>query len=92
MKNLIFLGVATLIMASPVAVENFCKGHRRDNRHYERDAIVYKVEDDTITCIDREGNFWDFVGDNYKEGNFVKLLMDDMNTDNIHDDEIIQVK
>ena len=93
MKNIIFLSTAAMIMSSPVVMSNCFR--KKDTRHYDIQVVVKKIDGNTVTCIDRDGNMWDFTsrsGDGYEVGVLLDLAMDNMNTKyNVYDDEIIRV-
>ena len=62
---------------------------------YPLNTIVQEVnkETDTVTCIDYNGNLWEFYGvKDWQEGDFATMIMDTCGTTNIFDDEIIKVE
>ena len=59
--------------------------------YYSLDTQVSSIDNDTdlVTCEDGNGNLWEFYGINgRKVGDKVALLMDNMGTTKIEDDEI----
>ena len=52
--------------------------------------ITINRETDTVECVDGAGNVWEFFGcEDWQEGDFASLLMNDKRTSSIYDDEII---
>ena len=50
-------------------------------------------EADTVECVDGAGNVWEFFGcEDWQEGDFAALLMNDKGTSSIYDDEIITAR
>lgn len=50
-------------------------------------------EADVVKCIDGAGNVWEFFGcEDWQEGDFAALLMNDKGTPSIYDDEIITAR
>lgn len=70
----------------PVALENNCE-------HREIAAVVDEVNPSTgyITLVDAHGEAWVCEADHFEVGQPVIIVFDDMGTDNIYDDEIIQI-
>ena len=59
---------------------------------YKKDVTVYLMEDELVTVIDTNGEEWLFLvtdEDCLIEGEHIKLIMNDMGTENPYDDEII---
>ena len=62
---------------------------------YLLNTIVQEVnkETDTVTCIDYNGNLWEFYGvEDWQKGDFATMMMNTCGTINIFDDEIIKVE
>ena len=62
---------------------------------YLLNTIVQEInkETDTVTCIDYNGNLWEFYGvEDWQEGDFATMIMNTCGTTNIFDDEIIKVE
>lgn len=58
-------------------------------------AEVVKVDllEDYVVCEDINGEAWEFYGvDDFQQGEFVLLLMNDNATETIYDDEILDVR
>ena len=49
--------------------------------------------EDTVVCEDINGEAWEFYGaDDFQQGEFVLLLMNDEATETIYDDEVLDVR
>jgi hypothetical protein len=59
---------------------------------YTRDAVVTDVDCIEVTVEDSQGHRWSFIGDEYKVGQEITLVMNDNHTSIITDDRIIDVK
>ena len=63
--------------------------------YYALTAVVVEVNrvDDIVVVVDGAGNAWEFTEcDDWQVGDFASLLMNNNNTTNIYDDEIVSVK
>ena len=62
--------------------------------HREIAGIVEEVNLATgcITLVDAHGEAWVFEGDGYEVGQLVIVVFDDMGTDDIYDDEIVEIR
>lgn len=59
---------------------------------YPLTTVVVSVdaENDVVTCIDYNGNLWEFYGcEDWEQGDIASLLMKNCGTAEIFDDEII---
>ena len=63
-----------------------------NNNNYTREGIVIATYASTeeVIVVDTTGNEWCFYGVGYKEGDTVIMTMDNNNTDNIINDDIIK--
>ena len=62
---------------------------------YTREVVVDSIENNIVTFIDTTGNMWEWEAredENYKEGQEVKLIMNNMDTTDITDDTIVKIK
>lgn len=62
---------------------------------YTRDVVIDSIENNIVTFIDTTGNMWEWEareGETYKEGQEVKLIMNNMDTTDITDDTIVKIK
>lgn len=62
------------------------------NNNYTREGVVITTHASTeeVIIIDTTGNEWCFYGVGYEEGDTVTMTMDNNNTDNIINDDIIK--
>ena len=62
------------------------------NNNYTREGVVVATHasNEEIVIVDTTGNEWCFYGVGYEEGDIVTMTMDDNNTDNIINDDIIK--
>ena len=62
------------------------------NNNYTREGVVIATyaSNEEVIVIDTTGNEWCFYGVGYEEGDTVTMTMDNNNTDNIIDDDIIK--
>lgn len=62
------------------------------NNNYIRKGVVVATHASTkeVVIVDTTGNEWCFYGAGYEEGDAVTMTMDNNNTDNIINDDIIK--
>lgn len=59
--------------------------------HYTTMAVVtYINSNGYVTAVDKNGEVWAFYGDNFSNGDEVKLKMFTNGTDSIYDDEVVK--
>lgn len=58
---------------------------------YLRPAVVREAHDNTVIAETHDGNLWEFYADSCEVGKKIVLVMDDCGTENIYDDEIMEV-
>ena len=63
-----------------------------NDNNYTREGIVIATHASTeeVIIVDTTGNEWGLYGVGYKEGDTVTMTMDNNNTDNIINDDIIK--
>ena len=63
-----------------------------NNSNYTREGVVIATHASTeeVIIVDTTGNEWRFYGVGYEEGDTVTMTMDNNNTDNIINDDIIK--
>ena len=63
-----------------------------NNNNYTREGVVIAIDtsNEEVIVVDTTGNEWGFYGVGYEEGDTVTMTMDDNNTDNIINDDIIK--
>ena len=62
------------------------------NNNYIREGVVVATHtsNEEVIVVDTTGNEWCFYGVGYEEGDTVTMTMDNNNTDNIINDDIIK--
>ena len=62
------------------------------NNNYTREGVVVAIDtsNEEVIILDTTGNEWCFYGVGYEEGDTVTMTMDNNNTDNIINDDIIK--
>ena len=62
------------------------------NNNYTREGVVITTHasNEEVIVVDTTGNEWCFYGVGYEEGDTVTMTMDNNNTDNIINDDIIK--
>lgn len=62
------------------------------NNNYTREGVVIETNtsDEEVIILDTTGNEWCFYGVGYEEGAIVTMTMDNNNTNNIINDDIIK--
>ena len=62
------------------------------NNNYTREGavVVTHASNEEVIVVDTTGNEWCFYGVGYEEGDTVIMTMDNNNTDNIINDDIIK--
>ena len=62
------------------------------NNNYTREGVVVATHasNEEVIIVDTTGNEWCFYGIGYEEGDTVTMTMDNNNTDNIINDDIIK--
>ena len=63
-----------------------------NNNNYTREGVVVAIDtsNEEVIILDIIGNEWCFYGVGYEEGDIVTMTMDNNNTDNIINDDIIK--
>ena len=62
------------------------------NNNYTREGVIVATHasNEEVIVVDTTGNEWCFYGVDYVEGDTVTMTMDNNNTDNIINDDIIK--
>ena len=65
---------------------------RLANNNYTREGVVVATyaSNEEVIVVDTTGNEWCFYGVGYEEGDTVTMTMDNNNTDNFINDDIIK--
>ena len=63
-----------------------------NNNNYTREGVVIETNtsNEEVIILDTTGNEWCLYGVGYEEGDIVTMTMDNNNTDNIINDDIIK--
>ena len=63
-----------------------------NNNNYTREGVVIETNasNEEVVILDTTGNEWCFYGVGYEEGAIVTMTMDNNNTNNIINDDIIK--
>ena len=63
-----------------------------NNNNYTREGVVIAIDtsNEEVIIVDTKGNEWCFYGVGYEEGDTVTMTMNDNNTNNIINDDIIK--
>ena len=78
--------IAAALAAITIAGANYYKTEDL----YGLTAVVTDITDDTVTCVDLNGNEWQFTGaEDWFEGDIAALVMFDNGTPEIKDDEVV---
>ena len=62
------------------------------NEYYEAPAVVEEVTENCVVLVDNNSEAWVFEGDGYEVGQLVIVVFNNMGTDNIYDDEIVEIR
>ena len=83
---IVMLIVVIVVIFCGVTIAKF------NNNNYTREGVVIAIDtsNEEVIIVDTTGNEWCFYGVGYEEGDTVTMTMDDNNTDNIINDDIIK--
>lgn len=94
MKNFIIYALIVILLALSLFVPIYLGANYstvfQHNEHREIAAFVDEVNDCT-TLVDANGEAWLWDGTEFEEGQPVTIVFNTMGTDEIYDDEIIQI-
>ena len=90
MKKIMYNTMVTVILI--VTIFGGATIARLINNNYTREGIVVATHasNEEVIIVDTTGNEWCFYGVGYEEGDTVIMTMDNNNTDNIINDDIIK--
>lgn len=97
MKNFTIYALIVILLAltlfAPIYIAANCNTVFKHNEHREIAAVVDEVNPSTgyITLVDAHGEAWVCEADHFEVGQPVIIVFDDMGTDDIYDDEIIEI-
>ena len=90
MKRMMYDTMVTVILI--VTIFGGTRIARLVNNNYIREGVVVAthVSNEEVIIVDTTDNEWCFYGVGYEEGDTVTMTMDNNNTDNIINDDIIK--
>ena len=93
MKRMMYdIMVTVMLMATIFGGATIARLININNNNYIREGVVVATHasNEEVIIVDTTGNEWCFYGVGYEEGDTVTMIMDDNNTDNIINDDIIK--
>ena len=93
MKKIMYNTMVTvMLMATIFGGATIARLININNNNYIREGVVVATHasNEEIIIVDATDNEWCFYGIGYEEGDTVTMTMDDNNTDNIINDDIIK--
>lgn len=93
MKKIMYNTMITVIlMATIFGGATIARLININNNNYIREGVVIAIDtsNEEVIVVDTTGNEWCFYGVGYEEGDTVTMTMDNNNTDNIINDDIIK--
>ena len=90
MKRMMYNTIVTIMLM--VTIFGRATITRLINNNYTREGIVVATHasNEEVIIVDTIGNEWCFYGVGYEEGDTVTMTMDNNNTNNIINDDIIK--
>ena len=90
MKRMMYDTIVTVVLMATISGGAIIA--RLINNNYTREGVVVATHTSTeeVIVVDTTGNEWCFYGVGYEEGDTVTMTMDNNNTDNIINDDIIK--
>ena len=90
MKRMMYDTMVTVVLM--VTISGRAIRARLINNNYTREGVVVATHasNEEVIVVDTTGNEWCFYGVGYEEGDTVTMTMDNNNTDNIINDDIIK--
>lgn len=84
--------VIVMLMAAIFGGATIARLININNNNYIREGVVIAIDtsNEEVIVVDTTGNEWCFYGVGYEEGDTVTMTMDNNNTDNIINDDIIK--
>ena len=84
--------VTVILMATIFGGATIARLININNNNYIREGVVIAIDtsNEEVIVVDTTGNEWCFYGVGYEEGDTVTMTMDNNNTDNIINDDIIK--
>ena len=90
MKRMMYNTMVTIMLMATIS--SGATRARLTNNNYIREGVVMatRTSNKEVIVVDTTGNEWGFYGVGYEEGDTVTMTMDNNNTDNIINDDIIK--
>ena len=90
MKRIMYDTIVTVVLMATIS--GVAIRARLINNNYTREGVVVATHTSTeeVIVVDTTGNEWCFYGVGYEESDTVTMTMDNNNTDNIINDDIIK--
>lgn len=92
MKKIMYDTMVTVMLMATIFGGTTTTRARLINNNYIREGVVVATHasNEEVIIVDTTGNEWCFYGVGYEEGDTVTMIMDNNNTDNIINDDIIK--
>ena len=90
MKRMMYNTMVTIMLMATIS--SGATRARLTNNNYIREGVVMAIHTSNkeVIVVDTIGNEWCFYGVGYEEGDTVTMTIDNNNTDNIINDDIIK--
>ena len=90
MKRMMYNTMVTIILMATIF--GGATIARLINNNYTKEGVIVATHasNEEVIIVDTTGNEWCFYGVGYEEGDTVTMTMDNNNTDNIINDDIIK--
>ena len=92
MKRMMYDTIVTVMLMATISGGATRARLTNTNNNYIREGVVMATHtsNEEVIVVDTTGNEWCFYGIGYEEGDTVTMTMDNNNTDNIINDDIIK--
>ena len=92
MKRMMYNTMVTIMLIATISGGIRIARLTNTNNNYTREGVVIAIDtsNEEVIILDTTGNEWCFYGVGYEEGDTVTMTMDNNNTDNIINDDIIK--
>lgn len=92
MKRMMYNTMVTIMLIATIFSGVRIARLINNNNNYTREGVVIETNtsNEEVIILDTTGNEWCFYGVGYEEGGTVTMTMDNNNTDNIINDDIIK--
>ena len=92
MKRMMYNTMVTIMLIATIFGGARIARLINNNNNYTREGIIIETNasNEEVIILDTTGNEWCLYGVGYEEGDIVTMTMDNNNTDNIINDDIIK--